>query len=413
MFNREIQRYVECRGGLDVLNLIEKKTLLEAKKEKAGVLAYRIKQAKLQILLVHPGGPHYKGTDAGYWTPPKGGIDDGENPLQAAKREFLEETGKKPPRKLEFLGIPKEYSNCQIFVGESDISTAGMKSNTFKLDGKRYPEIDKWKWFDIDDAAKYIDKRFSSLFSNLSAYFKRKKNGSALFESTGDLIKRIASGEFSNASEVENAIADSPRGATLLGSGFFGTVYKVGNKAVKVGREIDKCWLGFAKYAMKKKSPWVPQVDYAAELPKGGFVAVMETLSPVRGNFLEKIKDPDVLLYAMLKFAYLDVSTLAYILRIFKKKFPKYAPKMKGTEVVDSKYRSHPFIKTIIEVDKLPGCRNDMHADNIMMRGNQIVIIDPVIRTKEHSTHVKGILSRVKNEREEIARLFQKQQMGK
>ena len=406
------RKYVEMRGGVDELSRAEKKALLEAKTAKAGVLAYRIRNGELQLLLVHPGGPYYKGTDAGYWQPPKGGIDPGETPLQGAKREFREETGKKPPPKLEFLGIPKGYRNCQIFVGEHDIPTTGMKSNTFELDGRRYPEIDKHKWFDADSAAKHIDKRFMSLFENLTAYFKRRARGSTLEEAGGrDLVKCLMSGELDSAYEVENALPEFAQGnAAILGSGFFGTVYKVGNKAVKIGRNVDKCWLGFARYAMKNKSPWMPKIDFAAELPKGGFAAVMEMLSPVRGDFYAKIKDPEVLLYVMLNFAYQTGHHYDRILGIFRKKFPKYKPAMQGTKVVDSKYNSHPFIKIIAAVDKLPGCRNDMHADNVMMRGNQIVIIDPVIRTKEFSARVKAILAGVKSDREDAARRFQEQQ---
>ena len=399
--------YARARGGPGSLSGIEKKTLLEAQKQKAGILAYRIRNGKLQLLLVHPGGPYYVGTDAGYWQPPKGGIDPGESPLQCAKREFREETGRKPPPKLEFLGIPKGYRNCQIFVGEHDIPTTGMKSNTFELDGKHYPEIDKHKWFDVDGAAKYMDKRFHSLFANLNDHFRKIAGGEIISESAGnDLVKRLMSGDLESAYEVENALG----GAPILGSGWFGTVYKVGNKAVKVGRDIDTCWLGFARYAMKKRSPWVPKIDFASELPKGGFAAVMETLSPVSGDFYAKIKEPEILLYVMLNFAYQKEPHYAKILNIFRKKFPKFNPAMQGTKVTDPKYNSHPFIKIIAAVDKLPGCRNDMHADNVMMRGAQIVIIDPVIRTKEFAAHIKTILAGVEKDRKDVARRFQAQQ---
>ena len=57
---------------------------------------YRIQDGKLQVLLAHPGGPLFKKKDEDTWTIPKGELDPGEDMLEAAKREFEEETGIKP-----------------------------------------------------------------------------------------------------------------------------------------------------------------------------------------------------------------------------------------------------------------------------------------------------------------------------
>jgi len=62
----------------------------------AGLLMYRIRDGKLQMLLAHPGGPFFKNKDDGAWTIPKGEIEPGEDLLEAAKREFKEETGITP-----------------------------------------------------------------------------------------------------------------------------------------------------------------------------------------------------------------------------------------------------------------------------------------------------------------------------
>ena len=62
----------------------------------AGLLMYRIQDGKLQVLLAHPGGPFFKNKDDGAWTIPKGEIEPGEDLLEAAKREFEEETGVTP-----------------------------------------------------------------------------------------------------------------------------------------------------------------------------------------------------------------------------------------------------------------------------------------------------------------------------
>jgi predicted NUDIX family NTP pyrophosphohydrolase len=62
----------------------------------AGLLMYRIRDGKLQVLLAHPGGPYFKNKDEGAWTIPKGEIEAGEDMLAAAQREFEEETGVTP-----------------------------------------------------------------------------------------------------------------------------------------------------------------------------------------------------------------------------------------------------------------------------------------------------------------------------
>ena len=62
-------------------------------KQSAGILMYRFHDSQLQVLLVHPGGPFWAKKDAGAWSIPKGEFAEGEDPLDAAKREFREETG--------------------------------------------------------------------------------------------------------------------------------------------------------------------------------------------------------------------------------------------------------------------------------------------------------------------------------
>src|SRR5436309_6588465 len=59
----------------------------------AGILAYRKGARGLEVLLVHPGGPFWRNKDDGAWTIPKGAVADDEDMLEAAKREFEEETG--------------------------------------------------------------------------------------------------------------------------------------------------------------------------------------------------------------------------------------------------------------------------------------------------------------------------------
>src|ERR1700748_2191800 len=63
----------------------------------AGILLYRRPDTGLEVLLVHPGGPLWARRDAGAWSIPKGEYPDGEDPLDAARREFAEELGSPPP----------------------------------------------------------------------------------------------------------------------------------------------------------------------------------------------------------------------------------------------------------------------------------------------------------------------------
>ena len=63
----------------------------------AGLLVYRRTGARVEFLLAHPGGPLWARKDLGAWMIPKGLIEPGEEPLDAARREFHEETGLQPP----------------------------------------------------------------------------------------------------------------------------------------------------------------------------------------------------------------------------------------------------------------------------------------------------------------------------
>ncbi|MDJ0956001.1 MAG: NUDIX domain-containing protein [Arenicellales bacterium] len=133
----------------------------------AGLLLYRYAGSELQLLLVHPGGPFWAKRDAGAWSIPKGIYEQNEHPLQAAKREFKEETGYEVEGHFIDLGEIKQPSGKIIHAWaiEQDIDTANIVSNTFRLEWprnsgnvKEYPEIDKGEWFKIDQARRKILK---------------------------------------------------------------------------------------------------------------------------------------------------------------------------------------------------------------------------------------------------------------
>lgn len=130
-------------------------------KQSAGILLYKFLEKKLHVLLVHPGGPFWVNKDTGAWSIPKGEFTDGEEPLLAAKREFFEETGHEITGACMALSPLKQKSRKLVHawaaVGDLDVTT--VKSNLFELEwpprsGKmqQFPEIDKARWFDVEEA---------------------------------------------------------------------------------------------------------------------------------------------------------------------------------------------------------------------------------------------------------------------
>jgi predicted NUDIX family NTP pyrophosphohydrolase len=128
----------------------------------AGVLLYRIRNNRTEVLLIHPGGPFYRKREEGIWSIPKGLMDAGEEPLNAAIREFMEETGMTP--KGPFVMLPEvRYGSGKrltAFASEGDFDPANLISNTFSLEwppksGKfvDFPEADRAGWFDLKEAA--------------------------------------------------------------------------------------------------------------------------------------------------------------------------------------------------------------------------------------------------------------------
>jgi len=129
-------------------------------KNSAGLLMFR-GSPQLEVLLVHLGGPFWAKKDAGAWFVPKGEIEPGENTLDAAKREFQEETGIAPHEPFLALGSVKNKSGKTItawaFRGDGD--PAKRRSNTFRMEwpprsGKmaEFPEIDRAAFYTLGEA---------------------------------------------------------------------------------------------------------------------------------------------------------------------------------------------------------------------------------------------------------------------
>jgi predicted NUDIX family NTP pyrophosphohydrolase len=133
----------------------------------AGILLFRTSDSTLQVFLVHPGGPFWRNKDAGGWSIPKGEYTEGEDPLEAAKREFHEETGFQVHGEFIPLGQIKQSSAKIItaFAVEGDCLPAAIRSNTFSIEWppksgrqQEFPEVDRAEWFGLAEARTRIVK---------------------------------------------------------------------------------------------------------------------------------------------------------------------------------------------------------------------------------------------------------------
>src|ERR1700724_4853493 len=148
-------------------------------KTSAGLLMYRKNNGQVEVLLVHLGGPFWKNKDRGAWFVPKGEVNPGEDLLDAAKREFQEETGIAPQGDFVSLGSVKHKSGKTVHAWaiEGDCDPRTLKSNTFEMEwppksGRMdtFPEIDHADFFKLEAAR---EKMHPAEFEFLS----RLKNG--------------------------------------------------------------------------------------------------------------------------------------------------------------------------------------------------------------------------------------------
>lgn len=124
----------------------------------AGLLLYRNVAGVLEVFLAHPGGPFWKNREGGAWTIPKGLVEQGEELLAAACREFEEETGLSPQGPYLSLGSVKQQAGKVVhaWAWRGDCDPAIAKSNTARLKTsagfRTFPEIDRYGWFSADEA---------------------------------------------------------------------------------------------------------------------------------------------------------------------------------------------------------------------------------------------------------------------
>jgi predicted NUDIX family NTP pyrophosphohydrolase len=156
-------------------------------KRSSGLLVWRRRGGRVEVLLVHPGGPFWGKKDAGAWSAPKGEVEEGEEPSVAvALREFCEETGcarredgSVAELRGEFvaLGEVKQAGGKVVsaWAVEGDFDVARLKSNTFEMEWpmksgrmKSFPEVDRAEWFGLDEAREKILKGQAELVERLA-----------------------------------------------------------------------------------------------------------------------------------------------------------------------------------------------------------------------------------------------------
>jgi predicted NUDIX family NTP pyrophosphohydrolase len=127
---------------------------------------YRGSEDALEVLLVHPGGPFWARRDDGAWSVPKGELDDGDDPVLTAAREFREELGQDPPLEgWAELGEVRQSGAKRVLAWavRGDLDVAHITSNTFEIEwpprsGRRttFPEVDRAEWFGIHVATRKL-----------------------------------------------------------------------------------------------------------------------------------------------------------------------------------------------------------------------------------------------------------------
>lgn len=144
-----------------------------------GILLYRRTAGGLEVLLAHPGGPYFKDRDEGHWTIPKGEPEPDEALVDAASREFEEETGLSlPVGPLIELGtiVQKGGKAVHAWAVEGDIRPELAHSNTVDLEWpprsgrtQPFPEIDRVAWFEPAEARRRIKEAQIPLIDRLAA----------------------------------------------------------------------------------------------------------------------------------------------------------------------------------------------------------------------------------------------------
>lgn len=147
-------------------------------RESAGLLVYRWRGSRLEVLLVHPGGPFWARKDRGAWSIPKGEIEPGEAPLTRAQQELQEETGFTVAGPFAALAPVRQPGGkiVHAFAVEGDGDAETIASNRFTMEWpprsgrfQSFPEVDRAGWFDLPTAREKILQGQRGLLDQLAA----------------------------------------------------------------------------------------------------------------------------------------------------------------------------------------------------------------------------------------------------
>lgn len=143
----------------------------------AGILVYRRLEGRLEVLLGRLGGPLW--TRREHWTIPKGLVEAGETPIDAAYREFEEETGWAAPHGDPYeLGEIRQASGKRVHAWalEGDYDPADLVPGTFRMEWPPrsgrfgdFPELSEVRWFAIEVARATINRSQTPLLDRLEA----------------------------------------------------------------------------------------------------------------------------------------------------------------------------------------------------------------------------------------------------
>ena len=150
-------------------------------KTSAGLLLYRHRGGRLEVFLVHPGGPFWANKDLGAWSLPKGEFAAGEDPLAAARREFEEETGFAVAGAAVALTPVRQKGGKVVhaFALAGDVDPAAIDSNRFTIEwpprsGRQqaFPEVDRAGWFGLAEARQKLLDSQRGLLQELADLLK-------------------------------------------------------------------------------------------------------------------------------------------------------------------------------------------------------------------------------------------------
>lgn len=147
--------------------------------ESGGILLFRKQGDDLEVLLAHPAGPIWSKKD--FWSIPKGELDEGEDHLSAAKREFQEEVGVPVPNNPPIdLGTARQSNRKlnYIWAVEGDMDPQDFSSNSFTMEWppktgqmQEFPENDRVNWFPLAVARQKIFKSQQDFIDRLATHF--------------------------------------------------------------------------------------------------------------------------------------------------------------------------------------------------------------------------------------------------